>query len=547
MAMIPEEFVILCDDDFIFDARTRFDEAAFILKNCPEIAVVGGKLIDYDEESQTEYTRHWELFLQYDPINRLLVSLPIRYFAPRVRELGGLRFFLCDAVMNFALFRRSIFDGDVSWDEQFKSNGEHEDFYLNLKLNTSWKTAYLSTMMAYHHHPLSYVSYRHQLRDRVDGWRKFFDKWSIDQHIEIGLGVRTRENLSETVSAADAEWRFFFNADGSLTQTVPEPDRLDVRGAGAIISPVGSLDERGDRDLERTRGSLLINRVTNRVIAGAPERVTPDDDDRAPADRYALEASPGLSQNDSELGSITFRYNPVVNPQCDSILWYSRASDRASQQSSQPRHLSVFFRWRATGSGRMLVWRSASRVLDLTTPNSWEPLLIELPVPPREGGPLRLDVLAEMRDGEALIATGFFVLPAMDMRSIEPPRARDVQMMGRHWGVGDEVPSLLLSSADAATSSQSIAAEYVDGGLLLIDLAGIDGPLFVSDWAGASEGHLRISRHPEESGVPATLALPLTHAGSCQLHHYMPGMGLQRLVLQTKDAAIGGVGLTGRH
>jgi len=91
---------------------------------------------------------------------------------------------MCDAVLNFAVMRRTIFDNPcIRWDERFKSNGEHEDFYLNLKFNSDVKVAYLPTMTAGHHHPEEFSKYRSRLRDRREGWTAFFDKWGIDQYL----------------------------------------------------------------------------------------------------------------------------------------------------------------------------------------------------------------------------------------------------------------------------------------------------------------------------------------------------------------------------
>ena len=95
--------------------------------------------------------------------------------------------------MNFCVFRRSIFSDCIRWDDRIKINGEHEDFFLNLKLNSQWKVAYLPSMAALHHHPLAAGSYESALRSRQDGWTYFLEKWGIDQHLEIGTGVRALE------------------------------------------------------------------------------------------------------------------------------------------------------------------------------------------------------------------------------------------------------------------------------------------------------------------------------------------------------------------
>jgi GT2 family glycosyltransferase len=187
---IKETFFVLCDDDFFIGGNTSFSDAITILENHSEIGVVGGSLSDVDDALSISGRRRWELYLHYDPTNRILTSVPIDYFAPVVRELGAIRFYLCDAVLNFCVFRKCIFSPQVQWDERFKSNGEHEDFFLNLKMRSKHRVAYLPTMTAYHNNPAEYKMYRLRLRERQDGWREFMRKWNIDQYLEVSRGVR---------------------------------------------------------------------------------------------------------------------------------------------------------------------------------------------------------------------------------------------------------------------------------------------------------------------------------------------------------------------
>jgi len=135
---IVEDYFVVCDDDFEFWPETDFTDALAILENRPDIAIVGGRL-SYTEHIEEILDQHWEMYFEYDRKNRVFMAVPIINFSPVRHFLRDIEFFLCDAVLNFAVFRRSIFNDVVRWDEQFKSNGEHEDFYLNLKVNTSHK------------------------------------------------------------------------------------------------------------------------------------------------------------------------------------------------------------------------------------------------------------------------------------------------------------------------------------------------------------------------------------------------------------------------
>ena len=159
-----------------------------MLDGAPDIAVVGGRLHDVDEHG--ERVRNWEMYFQYDWHNGTFTAIPIYNYAPNTRSVAGIEVFICDAVLNFCVFRRSIFSDRVHWDEAIKINGEHEDFYLNLKRNTDWKVTYLPSLAALHCQPPAAGGYASSLRSRPQGWHYFLTKWRLDQHLEIGTGVR---------------------------------------------------------------------------------------------------------------------------------------------------------------------------------------------------------------------------------------------------------------------------------------------------------------------------------------------------------------------
>src|SRR5262249_3950523 len=172
--------------------------------------------------------------------------------------------------LNFALFRKSIFRAGLAWDEQFKSNGEHEDFYLNLKLNFPFKVAHLSTMVAYHHHPEEYRVYRSRLRDRNEGWLRFFRKWGLEQHVAFGLGVRTIDDVGILTEVEAVRSRFFVNADLALQRPAAAPDMLLV-GDFAKIATVGALDEAGDRVRSGTPMATLLLDANSRRLVPVPD------------------------------------------------------------------------------------------------------------------------------------------------------------------------------------------------------------------------------------------------------------------------------------
>jgi glycosyltransferase involved in cell wall biosynthesis len=198
LAEVDTEFVLLADDDFIFHPTTSLAIPTAILDNDPEVDIIGGLLqqIDGELDFAKSYPRSWERFFLVDRPKGLLVSLPIDLFFPIERSVNGHRYLLCDAVMNWAVLRTSVFARGAIWDQRFTCNGEHEDFYINLKLNTNVKVAYSDEFVAFHHHPEdSTYSVR---RNNQEGWCLLGEKWTLRQYLDVPFGLRLFET-GETV------------------------------------------------------------------------------------------------------------------------------------------------------------------------------------------------------------------------------------------------------------------------------------------------------------------------------------------------------------
>lgn len=247
--MVKEPYFVLCDDDFILTEESDFSSALTLLNADKKIGVVGGRLIDIHESLDTgelyENQRFWELNFHYDRHKGSLLTIPVHYFSPDPKIIEGVRFFECDAVMNFAVFRTEMFDDVIRWDPLFKSNGEHEDFYLNLKVNGKHRVVYTPQLLAQHHHP-PLQSYSN-LRNRSRGWQLFLEKWGLRQYLELDGCLRITNDVDKTYSYAMGYEDFY--------------------SAPALTSEKRS----------RNPGTVTISNVTNELVSSRQKAVFQND------------------------------------------------------------------------------------------------------------------------------------------------------------------------------------------------------------------------------------------------------------------------------
>lgn len=543
---IKEEYFLLCDDDFVIGPDTRFSDAIHILDRRPEIGVVGGRLFDFDGTQET--VRTWEMYLEHDVAHRILFSIPIYNLAPRISELGRVRFYLCDAVMNFAVFRRSMFGHGVAWDEQFTCNGEHEDFFLNLKANSGYKVAYLPAMAAYHHHPHEYRTYVRRLRDRNEGWKRFLDKWGLEQHVELGLGVRTVDDVSRVTTEQESRSRFFVNPNLSLRRAEPASDMILVANFEQIAT-VDALDRVGNRlSNQRAVGHLLVNSTTKEILApaaaaeGARRKVN-DVAKQELLERYGLEYSGQGVAVTSTTKPIYFRYEPMLRADADFCLWYTcRGSEGRGTEAGD--WLVVVVRW-TSRDGSCLVWRSRRAFLDLHATEYWRPILLDVPPRPRGCGWVRFDVIVDAGARAMPICSGFLFdgsgPPVLPIHAADSS-AREVlglcrvpgdgAVAGERGGyledIGRACPKLPIT-VHPASACEDLAV------LSRRDLAGVEA-LFFTDWQGLGRT-LVSARLPPAKGLnaPDALALPWAAARSprSRLYGYGPACGFLQLVVET--------------
>jgi hypothetical protein len=320
---IKEDYFLLCDDDFILGPQSNFQEAISVLEAFPDIGVVGGRLHDVLDDS--ERIRNWEMFFGYEARQGTFTATPIYNYAPITRRTGNVQVYMCDAVMNFAVYRTSMFDAGIAWDRRIKINGEHEDFFLNLKRNSSYRVAYLPSMAAVHQHLPLYPIYEAVLRTRAGGWKQFREKWGISQHLEIGTGGRPMD------SGSPQDWFLASSAQRTdplgldVVERMPGQDVQDNNHAGVQFM--------------RLRFTAETNCAAEVPIASLGQWA---------AELTESEHEPNTNPAAPVPQKLYFRYDPVRNRAADFVVWYWKASCITEE---------IRFRW-FTADGRLLVWES---------------------------------------------------------------------------------------------------------------------------------------------------------------------------------------------
>lgn len=360
VASMDVDYLALCDDDFILGPASVFPAAIRVLEADPGLAVVGGMLHDFD--GSTERVRNWEMFLDYDARHRRVTATPIYAYPAESRRVAGEVVYECDAVLNFAVFRKDVFASGVRWDESIRINGEHEDFYLHLKQLTPWKVAFLPEMTALHWYAYQPGEYS-RLRGREEGRQVFLRKWRLRAHLEIGRGHRPLDGRPVP------DW-FATPADA------PDRDRADGISDGLLYARPAP-DVSGPRPPSRAPTSCL----------------------------HWIDAEQVTATDVSPPHDLVFSYRPDVEPNGVLLLWYREAHDTGRRSVPQTDTVGVIVRW-FTDQGWALVWDGEVLAVRSSEQRYWQPLVVALPLWPKQATYLRFEVRAAGARRE-LLATGF--------------------------------------------------------------------------------------------------------------------------------------------
>jgi hypothetical protein len=179
ISQTKEPFILVADDDYIFDESTNLEPMINALLLEENVGIVGGALND----RETHPTRLYIDKLKNSNSNKLTyIYKPINYLSsiPTIKQ-KSFRYFKTEIVSNFFLAKREVFN-NIKWDNELKLV-EHSDFFLRLK-TTKWKVLFTPDTKVQHHpenNPPEYNTFRDLKTGKncVPGLTKMKQKYNL--------------------------------------------------------------------------------------------------------------------------------------------------------------------------------------------------------------------------------------------------------------------------------------------------------------------------------------------------------------------------------
>jgi len=161
-AACPTEFMVLAEEDFVFDDRTELEPALSVIRATPDMGMIGGSL--ESERQLQHYARNFRR--QAVPEGDALRAIPA---GGPMQRTGGVHWRPCQMVFNWGILRTAMAE-EVGWDENLKL-AEHVDFFYRLA-ETYWPVGHTSELLARHerHEPDDYGKWR----QRAAGYLEVF-------------------------------------------------------------------------------------------------------------------------------------------------------------------------------------------------------------------------------------------------------------------------------------------------------------------------------------------------------------------------------------
>jgi glycosyltransferase involved in cell wall biosynthesis len=142
---VETEYTLLLDDDHWFHPTTDLGKMKLILNADENLGIVSGRFW------QDNQVKPYEKFFLFCDKLLMLISWTNLYDKKLVclREYNGIKYGYADICHNFFIAKTKVLR-EYGWDNRHKVHSEHLDFYLNLKINSPYKVAFIPDMIIGH-------------------------------------------------------------------------------------------------------------------------------------------------------------------------------------------------------------------------------------------------------------------------------------------------------------------------------------------------------------------------------------------------------------
>jgi len=242
------EYVILCDDDFVFTEETKIEKLLEILQHDTNVDVIGGAV-----RVDGEVAKHWSGHLRRDNDRILINALSSRW-----KVMGDAPYRRTDLALNFFAARK---DRLIPWDSQWKIGYEHMDFFLTMK-ERGRKTYFTPSVILGNYRGTNdiYKEKRGRFRDK-EVEKQFCEKWNIRERPicpQTSIGVEKRITLDDicmnivVLGVGHSNTTITAKQLGTLGWNLGDADEefaesVNIRALNNRILRAGILDEKAAR------------------------------------------------------------------------------------------------------------------------------------------------------------------------------------------------------------------------------------------------------------------------------------------------------------
>lgn len=150
----PNKYKLILDDDMVFTEKTDIEKFYKLLENNTDCSIVGGLV----QQNGVDLHFEFSLMVKDETIYQVPDNQPMR-------DYNGISYKKTGCVLNFALFRRDLFNF-IKWDSSLKVS-EHTDFYLRLSKYRNVRILYTPDVVI-DHPPIEREGDYKELRQRPE-------------------------------------------------------------------------------------------------------------------------------------------------------------------------------------------------------------------------------------------------------------------------------------------------------------------------------------------------------------------------------------------